>query len=105
LRPGTRIEQHADNGEIERGAGAGRRVTPVRAFVDERPMILAGDDEVAPARMQRDGKRRIALSRGGDYEIDRGIEAPEVDSEVRQLAIQPEREHAIRTLADCLGVQ
>jgi hypothetical protein len=55
--------------------------------------------------MQWHGKRRISLARGVDHEIDRGIQAAEVDTEVGELAVEPDREHALRTVADRLGVQ
>lgn len=83
----------------------GRGVAPVRGFIDERPAVLAGDDEMAPAGMQRYGKRRITLACGVDHEIDRGIEAAEVDTKVGELTVEPDRQHSSRTVADRLGVQ
>jgi hypothetical protein len=51
------------------------------------------------------GKRRISLARGVDHEIDRGIKAAEVDTEVGEPVVEPDREHALRTFADRLGAQ
>jgi len=45
------------------------------------------------------------LTRGINHEIDRRIEAPEIDTEMGQIAVEPDRKHALRTVANRLGVQ
>jgi len=49
LWPGARIEQDADDGEVERGAPALVRVAPSCGLVDLAPPVALADDEVSPA--------------------------------------------------------
>jgi hypothetical protein len=96
------IEEDADNGQIEFSSGAGCAIGPVGPVGNSSPAIVSIADEVPPARMKRHVERRIGLARRFLNQIDCAVHAIEVDAEIRQLAFQADREHAVGALADRL---
>ena len=105
LRSRAGIEQDADDGEIERGARARSGVAPVRFLVDHGPAIIAVEDKVTPTRVEWHDQRRIIMTRRVNHEIDRLVETPKIDLEVRQLIVEADPQHPSRAFADRLGAQ
>ena len=103
VRPGAGIEQHADDDEIERGAGAlcGRR--PRHRLVDLVPVVEAVDVEMPPARMERHVERGIGGPRRVDHELRGVVEPAEIDPKIRQPVA--ERQHLVRALAHGSGTE
>ena len=99
------IEQDADDGEIKRGARARSGIAPVRFLVDHGPAIVAIEDKVTPTRVEWHDERRIIMTRRVDDEVDRLVEMPKIDLEVRQLIVEADRQHPLRAFADRLGAQ
>src|ERR1700733_14138612 len=105
LRSRAAIQQDADDGKIECRPRPRRGIRPTRGLVDGGPSVLAFEDEVTPTRMKRDFERRIGLQRCCQGSFGRTVEAAEIDTEVWQLVLKPDRQHAVRTVANRPSVQ
>ena len=58
-----------------------------------------------PARMKWHVEAGIVLAHSREHEIDRRVEAREIDTKVRQPVGQPQRQHALGTGANRVGAQ
>ena len=103
VRPRAGIEQHADDRQIERRAGAlfGRR--PGHRLIEFVPVIEAVDVEMPPARMERDVERGIGRARRVDHKLRGVVEPRQIDLEIRQAVA--ERQHLVRAFAHGSGTE
>ena len=69
------------------------------------PAVLAVHHKVAPARMERNIERRIGGARDLDHQVGGGIELARIDTEMIELAIQPQRQQPVGALAHRRGAQ
>src|SRR5947209_20282331 len=99
IGPSASVEQHADDDEIEPGAGFLRRVVPARFCFQRSPAVMAADREMPPARMERDVEERVIVpDRLADIVRD-GAEPRRIDAPILQFAVFAERTHAMSALA------
>src|SRR6516165_3489563 len=94
-RASARIEENADDSEIEFGAGAGFSIRPIPNSGKVGPAVVTVHDEMPPARMKRHLERRIGLARRLQYQIDYAVHAIEMHTEVCKPVVKPHRQHAM----------
>ncbi len=105
VRAGAGIEQHADDGEIERGARPRGAIAPAGGAGEARPAVLPVEHEMPPSRVK--GNIEIGIGRGRDFEREVGgiLEAAQIDPEVRQLVVEAFAQQQVRPLAHGGGAQ
>ena len=96
---GAGVEQHADDGEIERGAAHGGGVRPIDRLGDRRPAVDAAGGEMAPAAVEGNVEIGISGTRGGHHLVGAGVEAIAIDREMIEPPGEPMPQEPVRALA------
>ena len=103
LSPGSGVEEHADDREVDpRPRALVRRA--VRQGAIELPRAVATTHvEVPPATVQRHAKIGIAGPGGRGHELGRDVNASEIDVEVSEPVVEPSGQHRAGALANRPG--
>src|SRR5262249_6601968 len=104
-RPRAGIEQKTNDREIRLRTRPRGSIRPEARVRPRRPAIFAANYEMPPARVKRNVERSIAVANSSEHEIDRGVEAAQIDQKMREAFVKPDCQHAMRTLPHCSGGQ